>query len=96
MEKLSYSTKTVDVDFIKGKKYDIKIEFHENRGEANLELIWNYGLYDYQKDFKEALDLAQKVDYILVTAGIHEGEFQDRSSLSLPEIRKRLFMRFQN
>lgn len=83
-EKLSYSTKTVDVDFIKGKKYDIKIEFHENRGEANLELIWNYGLYDYQKDFKEALDLAQKADYILVTAGIHEGEFQDRSSLSLP------------
>ncbi|WP_426479237.1 glycoside hydrolase family 3 N-terminal domain-containing protein [Chryseobacterium sp. CBSDS_008] len=83
-EKLSYSTKTFDVDFVKGKKYDLKIEFHENRGEANLELIWNYGLHDYQKDFKEALDLAQKADYIIVTAGIHEGEFQDRSSLSLP------------
>lgn len=83
-EKLSYSKKTVDVDFVKGKKYDIKIEFHENRGEANLELIWNYGLYDYQKDVKEALDLARKADYILITAGIHEGEFQDRSSLGLP------------
>jgi len=83
-EKLSYSTKTVGLDFVKGKKYDIKIEFHENRGEANLELIWNYGQRDYQKEFKEALDLAQKADYIIVTAGIHEGEFQDRSSLSLP------------
>lgn len=28
--------------------------------------------------------MAQNADYIIVTAGIHEGEFQDRSSLSLP------------
>lgn len=83
-EKLSYSTQTVDIDFSKGQKYDITVEFHENRGEANIELIWNYGLNDYQKDFNEALQLAQNADYIIVTAGIHEGEFQDRSSLSLP------------
>lgn len=83
-EKLSYSTKTVDVDFVKGQKSDIVVEFHENRGEANIELIWNYGLNNYQKDFSEALQLAQNADYIIVAAGIHEGEFQDRSSLSLP------------
>lgn len=83
-EKLSYSTKTVDIDFTKGQKYDIAVEFHENRGEANIELIWNYGLNDYQKDFNQALQLAQNADYIIVAAGIHEGEFQDRSSLSLP------------
>lgn len=83
-EKLTYSTKTVDVDFLKGQKSDIVVEFHENRGEANIELIWNYGLNDYQKEFNEALKLAQNANYIIVTAGIHEGEFQDRSSLSLP------------
>lgn len=83
-EKLSYSTKTVDMDFRKGEKYDLTVEFHENRGEANIELVWNYGLPDYQKDFINALQLAQQADYIIVTAGIHEGEFQDRSSLSLP------------
>jgi len=83
-EKLTYSTKTVDVDFLKGQKSDIVVEFHENRGEANIELIWNYGLNDYQKDFNDALKLAQNADYIIVTAGIHEGEFQDRSSLSIP------------
>jgi beta-glucosidase len=83
-EKLSYSTKTVDIDFIKNQKYDLAVEFHENRGEANIELIWNYGLNDYQKDFDEALQLAQNADYLIITAGIHEGEFQDRSSLSLP------------
>jgi beta-glucosidase len=83
-EKLSYSTKTVDIDFIKNQKYDLTVEFRENRGEANIELIWNYGLTDYQKDFNEALQLAQNTDYLIITAGIHEGEFQDRSSLSLP------------
>ncbi|KUJ53470.1 glycoside hydrolase family 3 N-terminal domain-containing protein [Chryseobacterium sp. JAH] len=83
-EKLSYSTKTINVDFVKGQKSDIVVEFHENRGEANIELVWNYGLNNYQKDFDEALKHAQNADYIIVTAGIHEGEFQDRSSLSLP------------
>jgi len=83
-EKLSYSTQTIGLDFVEGKQYDIAVEFHENRGEANIELIWNYGLPDYQKDFNEAVKLAQQADYIIVTAGIHEGEFQDRSSLSLP------------
>lgn len=83
-EKLSYSTKTADLNFVKGQSYDIAVEFHENRGEANIELIWNYGLNDYRKDYNDALKQAQEADYIIVTAGIHEGEFQDRSSLSLP------------
>lgn len=83
-EKLSYSTKTVELDFNKGQKSDIVVEFHENRGEANIELIWNYGINNYQKDFNDALKLAENADYIILTAGIHEGEFQDRSSLSLP------------
>ncbi|WP_265426954.1 glycoside hydrolase family 3 N-terminal domain-containing protein [Chryseobacterium sp. YIM B08800] len=83
-EKLSYSTKTVELNLNKGQRSDIVIEFHENRGEANIELIWNYGLNYYQKEFNDALQLAQNADYIIVTTGIHEGEFQDRSSLSLP------------
>lgn len=83
-EKQSYTTQTVPIDFVKGKKYKIQIDFHEDRGEANIELIWNYGTHHYEKDMEEALQLAKEADYVLVTAGIHEGEFQDRSSLSLP------------
>lgn len=83
-EKLSYSTRTAEVNFTKGQQYDIVVEFHENRGEANIELIWDYKVNDGQKDFNDALKLAENADYIVVTAGIHEGEFQDRSSLSLP------------
>ncbi|WP_426474696.1 glycoside hydrolase family 3 N-terminal domain-containing protein [Chryseobacterium balustinum] len=83
-EKLSYSTKTVELDFNKGQKSDIVVEFHENRGEANIELVWNYGLNNPLVDFNTAFNLAQDTDYIIIVAGIHEGEFQDRSSLSLP------------
>ncbi|SFN03852.1 beta-glucosidase [Chryseobacterium oleae] len=83
-EKLGYSTKTAAMDFVKDQQYDVVIEFHENRGEANIELIWNYGIDKYQRDFDEALNIAKNADYIIITAGIHEGEFQDRSSLSLP------------
>lgn len=83
-EKLGYSTKTTTVDFVKDQEYDIVIEFRENRGEANIELIWNYGIDHHQKDFDDALKMAEKADHIIIAAGIHEGEFQDRSSLSLP------------
>ncbi|WP_294280933.1 beta-glucosidase [uncultured Chryseobacterium sp.] len=83
-EKLSYSTKTVEVDFVKGQKYDLTVEFREDRGEANIELVWNYVLKNYQKDFNDALKMTKNADYIIIAAGIHEGEFQDRSSLSLP------------
>lgn len=83
-EKLGYSTKTAAVELVKDQKYDIVIEFRENRGEANIELIWNYGIENYQKDFDDALKIAQNADHVIITAGIHEGEFQDRSSLSLP------------
>lgn len=83
-EKLGYSTKITAVDFVKDQEYDIAIEFRENRGEANIELIWNYSIDHHQKDFDDALKMAEKADHIIIAAGIHEGEFQDRSSLSLP------------
>ncbi|MFN1215702.1 glycoside hydrolase family 3 N-terminal domain-containing protein [Chryseobacterium kwangjuense] len=83
-EKSGYSTKTAAIDFVKNRKYDIVIEFRESRGEGNIDLIWNYGIDNYQKDFDDALKTAEKADHIIITAGIHEGEFQDRSSLALP------------
>lgn len=82
-EKLSFSTKTVDIDFEKDKQYTIVVEFNEKRGNAHIELIWDFGIPDYEKDFQEALDSAKQADYIIVVAGIHEGEFQDRALLNL-------------
>ena len=82
-EKLSYSTKTINVNFADSEKKNIRVEFKESRGNAQIHLIWNYGIPDYKKEYNEALEAAQKADYIIVTAGIHEGEFQDRALLHL-------------
>ncbi|KMQ64561.1 beta-1,3-glucosyltransferase [Chryseobacterium angstadtii] len=83
-EKIGYTTKTTAIDFVKNQQDDLVIEFRESRGEGNIELVWNYGIETYQKDFDEALKVIQNADQIVIAAGIHEGEFQDRSSLSLP------------
>ena len=82
-EKKSYSTKTATFQFEEGKAYAITIEFQEGRGDAQIELVWNYGTLNYDADYQEALSAAQQADYIIVTAGIHEGEFQDRALLHL-------------
>lgn len=82
-EKISYSAKMTKINFTEGEKKTIKIEFRESRGNAQIHLIWNHGIPDYENDYQEALEAAQKADYIIVTAGIHEGEFQDRALLNL-------------
>ncbi len=83
-EKLSYSTDKVEMKMQKDELYTILIEYKEERGNGHIELIWDYGLPDYQKDYNKALEAVKGADYIVITAGIHEGEFQDRASLSLP------------
>ena len=82
-EKLSYSTKTRKVNFTAGEKKKIKIEFKESRGNGKINLIWNYEIPDYHTQYEEALQAAKTADYIIITTGIHEGEFQDRALLNL-------------
>jgi beta-glucosidase len=83
--KQSYSTSLVDFDFVKGKSYDVRVEFFEPVGNARLRLIWTVE-NDVNGDQKivEAVALSQRADVAVIVAGIHEGEFQDRAYLSLP------------
>ena len=84
-EKRTYTTSLVDYFFEKNKKYDIKVEFYEPRGNATLKMIWNIDVpNNWQQQIKDAVDAAQKSDVSVVAVGIHEGEFQDRAMLSLP------------
>lgn len=82
-EKLSYSTITKPYPFEKDKSYQIKVEFRESRGNAQIKLIWNYGIANYAAEFQKAIAAAKTADYILFVGGIHEGEFQDRALLGL-------------
>ena len=81
--KESFHTDLVDYEFEKNKSYPIRIEFKEPNGNAHIQLIWKLP-NQHEKKLNEAVALAKISDLILFTAGIEEGEFRDRSSLSLP------------
>jgi len=84
-EKQSYHTTLADYTFVKGKKYDIQIDFFETNGDATIKLVWNAeDTVDRAKRIREAVAAAQRSDLAVVVVGITEGEFQDRAMLSLP------------
>lgn len=82
--KQSYHKDLVNYSFTKGKKYAIRIEFHETQGEGKIKLIWNLGKTDWKTEIDKSVKLAKKADVAIVVAGITEGEFLDRASLKLP------------
>ena len=84
-KKQTYSTLLADYYFQKDKQYNVRIEFFEPNGNAHLKLIWNVDVTNnWKQKINEAVVIAQKADVVIITAGIHEGEFQDRAMLSLP------------
>ncbi|MGN6618805.1 MAG: glycoside hydrolase family 3 C-terminal domain-containing protein [Ilyomonas sp.] len=84
-QKKTYSTMLTNFYFEKNKAYDIKVEFFEPVGNAKIKLVWNAALpNDWKSKIEEAVNIAKQADVAIVSAGIHEGEFQDRAMLSLP------------
>lgn len=84
-QKISYRRLLADYLFEKGRQYDIKVEFYEPKGNATIKLIWNIGAGNgWQKKISDAVAAAKQADIAVITAGITEGEFQDRALLSLP------------
>ena len=89
--KQSYSTKLIDYNFEKDKKYNIKVEFHEGASNGQIKLIWNAGIKNqYEQKIKDAVELAKKSDAVVIAVGIQEGEFQDRAMLTLPGYQEKL------
>lgn len=84
-DKVAYHTRSVPVNFTKGTLVSIRVQFKETAGNAKLKLIWDhYRPKNVSAEIAKAVEIAQKSDQIIFCAGIEEGEFQDRSSLSLP------------
>jgi len=84
-KKVSYGTHTIEYNFVKGKQYDIRIEYFESSGTARFNFIWNCGVDEnWQKQILEAVAAAKSAEVVILTAGIEEGEFRDRAMLSLP------------
>jgi len=82
--KQSYGTYMVPFYFIKGEKYKIRIDFYESSANGRIKLVWDQFTDREEEEMNKALKLAMKSDVVIIVAGIHEGEFQDRASLDLP------------
>jgi beta-glucosidase len=68
-----------------GSAHAIKLEFHTSVPNARVRLIWDVGAdKEWRTRIAEAVALARRSSVAVVVAGIEEGEFRDRSSLSLP------------
>lgn len=79
------STQLADVDFIKGRDYDMRVEYFESSGVSSLKLIWTVGVADdWRTKVREAVQATRQADAAVVVAGIEEGEGMDRAFLGLP------------
>jgi beta-glucosidase len=84
-KKQTYNTHLIDYNFEKDRSYNIRVEFYEPIGNAHIRLVWNIGATnDAENKIAAAVAAAKRSDVVIVIAGIHEGEFQDRASLALP------------
>ncbi|MDY0110925.1 MAG: glycoside hydrolase family 3 C-terminal domain-containing protein [Candidatus Krumholzibacteria bacterium] len=80
-------TRVAEFHFEAGRRYDLRLEYHEPAGDAWLRLVWDVGVpanADRDRDIDAAVALAARSDAAVVAAGIEEGEFRDRASLALP------------
>lgn len=90
----SYHTTLSDVNFEAGMPRRLRIEYAEPSGNAWFRLIWNVGVEnDAEEKIRQAVKLAHTSDAVIVVAGIEEGEFLDRSILSLPGRQEELILR---
>ncbi|MBG9377752.1 glycoside hydrolase family 3 C-terminal domain-containing protein [Panacibacter sp. DH6] len=84
-QKQTYTTKLADLSMEQGKLYNLRVEFYEPKGNAQIKLVWNADLKnDWKTKIQTAVNTAKQADVAIIAAGIHEGEFQDRAMLSLP------------
>ncbi|MDP5075893.1 MAG: glycoside hydrolase family 3 C-terminal domain-containing protein [Flavobacteriales bacterium] len=90
-EKVSFHSVLHSMKLEKGKAYNLRIEFRETFGNAQLALVGRRKNTDAE-EIQRAVSLSKKVDAIVVLAGIEEGEFQDRSKLSLPGNQEELIL----
>lgn len=83
--KQTFGRRVADVGFAPGSTHEIRLEFFESTGNARLRLIWDAGVTDDTgARIDAAVAAARASDAAIVVAGVEEGEFRDRASLSLP------------
>ncbi|MCC6395588.1 MAG: glycoside hydrolase family 3 C-terminal domain-containing protein [Bacteroidetes bacterium] len=83
-QKRGFALTTVPVQFVEGRRYPLRMEFHEGVGNVRCRLVWDEGVPVYEKRIADAVEASALSEATIVVAGIEEGEFRDRSNLALP------------
>jgi beta-glucosidase len=83
-KKEGFRLRTAPLRCVAGKDHDVRMEFFESRGNAQIRLVWDAGIAGASKRMEKAVRAAQRCDAALIVAGIEEGEFRDRADIGLP------------
>ncbi len=89
-----YNTRdTININFMAGKVYKIKLEYYDNTGEAIAQLRWKVPGTKLEDYFREEREIASKCDYVIAVLGLNtqlEDEGQDKKDLNLPKSQEEL------
>ncbi len=85
-------TKTATVALEAGKPVDLRIDYHEIKGQASVRFGWS-ATDDPEPLLNEALQAASWADAVVVVSTINEGEGRDRAYLGLPGDQPRVIQR---
>ncbi len=90
----SYGARLVPVTLAPGSSHQLRLEYFESAGNSRVRLVWDAGVpNDWRARLDSAVATARRSDVAIVVAGIEEGEFRDRASLSLPGHQEELILR---
>ena len=93
-KKQSYGERLARVTLAPESAHQLRLEYFETAGNARLKLVWDAGVInDWSARIDSAVAVARRSDAAVVVAGIEEGEFRDRASLSLPGHQEELILR---
>jgi beta-glucosidase len=83
-EKKGFALTTIPLRLVKDRRYDLRLEFFANVGNVRCRLVWDSGIPSYEERIRKAVRVSASSDVTVVVAGIEEGEFRDRSDVTLP------------
>lgn len=78
-------------------RHALRLQYRQTTGNGRVRLLWDHGyaarLRDEETGIAKAVEAARGADAAIVTVGVDEGEFRDRSSLRLPGRQEELIAR---
>lgn len=83
------TTDDITLDLVKGREYDIRIDYFNNLYGGSAQLGWKLNASS-KDDSDKALAIASQADAVVIVTEVSEGEGKDRANLDLPGNQEKL------